>query len=250
MRPRDAGMALLIAVWAVVLIGGLVAGMVAIGGSESAITANHIETARARHLAVAGVNRAIAALTDPQERDKLSDGGSAALRVRLQDDAEITVSIRDSCAAIDINWAPAELLRAYATVIGLPAADAQRFADSIVARRQTALQSGAKLDTGPWQSLHGLAESTGLDAVSVERLRPGLTLNCLEAGADPILAGDAVKQALGLAGLSGSPSHRLAYEIVAQARLVSGAKVTLEAAIWLAREAGPPYYYVTGWQTY
>lgn len=242
-------MALLIALWAVILMGAFVTGMIAIGGGDAAITANQIDAARARHLADAGVRRAIAILADPDAREKLAL--AQAFSIQLPDEAEIAVQVRDSCGAIDLNWAPQALLRAYAVTAGMKPAVAERFAQAVVARRQTAISAKQEdINTGPWQSLDQLSGIPDIDGDLLLAMRPGLTINCREAGADPCCATEAVKSALSLAGVSGSPSHRLAYEIQAQASLASGAKVTVQAAIWLSRTPGPPYYYVTGWRTY
>ncbi len=246
MRPDEKGMALMIAVWAVILIGALVAGMVAAGGSDAAIAANRIEAARARHLAEAGVQRAIAALVDPEQRETIRLGQPFA--APLQGEAAVTVVVRDSCGAIDLNWASSALLRAYGLSLGMKPAAAARFADAVVARQRLTLAPGAaELNTGPWQSVEQLAALPEMDPALLQALTPGLTINCREAGADPCCATQAVKQALSL-GVSGTPSHRLAYEIEALAALASGAKARVRAAIWLSREPGPPYYYVTEWR--
>jgi general secretion pathway protein K len=246
MKSREDGMALLIAVWAIILIGAFVAGMVAMSGTDAAITANRIESARARHLANAGVQRGIAVLADPAARQKLTLG--QAFSVQLDDDSSILVEVRDSCGAIDLNWAPHILLRAYGETMGMKPAAAERFADAIVARQQTVLSKQAgPLSAGPWQSLDQLADLPDIDKQTLDALRPGLTINCRETGADPCCALESVRQALSLSGVTGSPSHKLAYDIAAQARLASGTKVTVQAAIWLPREAGPPFYRVTEW---
>lgn len=248
MRPHESGIALIIAVWAVILIGGFVTGMVVMGGGDAAITGNRIETARAQALAEAGVARAIAALTDPDSREKLPLG--RPFTVQLDDAAEIIVEVRDSCGSIDLNWAPEPLLRAYAITAGIKPDAAGQITGAIVARRQAAPATGDDvINSGPWQSLDQLAGLPGLDAATFKALRPGLTINCREAGADPRLASGSVRKALGMASVSGSPSHGMAYEIQAQASLTSGAIATIEAAIWLSRLPGPPFYYVTGWRT-
>lgn len=248
MRSHEHGMALMIAVWAIILIGAFVTGIVAIGGGDAAITANHIDAARAQYLAQAGVQGAIATLNDPVARSKLAL--AQPFSVRLEDEAGIIVQVRDSCGAIDLNWAPVALLRAYGVTMGMKAPVAERFAQAVAARQQAVLTPGAPgINDGPWQSLDQLAGLPGVDIAQLQAMRPGLTINCHEAGADPCCATDEVKRALGLAGVTGSPSHKLAYEIEAQAHLSSGAKVTVQAAIWLSRDPGAPHYYVTSWRT-
>ena len=248
MTSRENGMALIIAVWAVILIGAFVAGMVTMGGGDAAIAANRIDAARAQHLAEAGVYRAIAALVDPATRETLPL--AQPFSVQLEDEARISVEVRDSCGAIDLNWAPSAVLRAYGVTMGMKPAAAERFSQAVVARQQAAPDpEAAELHSGPWQSLDQLADLPDMDGEQQQAMRPGLTINCREAGADPCCAPDTVREALGLAGVNGSLSHGLAYDIEAQASLVSGAKFTVLAAIWLSRQPGPPYYYVTAWRT-
>ncbi|MEQ1887639.1 MAG: hypothetical protein ABL951_00500 [Alphaproteobacteria bacterium] len=248
MKPGENGMAMMIALWAIILMGAFVGGMLTIRGGDAALTANRIDAARARHLAEAGVQRAIAALADPAAREKIPMG--QPFSIQLNDEATISVQVKDSCGAIDLNWAPLALLRAYAETAGMKPAAAERFASAIVARQQSVLsQDAVQLNTGPWQSLDQLADLPDMDRGLLQALRPGLTINCREVGADACCAPEAVKHALSLAGVNSSPSHKLAYEIAAQASLASGAKVTVQAAIWLSREAGPPFYFVTGWRT-
>lgn len=248
MKSREDGMALLIAVWAIILISAFVAGMVVMSGTDAAITANQIESARVRYLANAGIQRGIAALTDPVAREKLTLG--QAFSVQLDDDSSIAVEVRDSCGAIDLNWAPHILLRAYGETMGMKPVAAQSFADAIIARQQTVLSKNADpLIAGPWQSLDQLADIPGIDKQMLDALRAGLTINCRETGADPCCASEPVRQALRLSGVTGSPSHKLAYEIEAQANLATGAKASVQASIWLSREAGPPIYRVTEWRT-
>lgn len=248
MKSDEKGMALLIAVWAIILIGAIVTGMVVMSATDAAITANGIDAAQARHLANAGVQRAIMALVDPVARQKLTLGQVFA--VRLDDDSSVLVEVRDSCGAIDLNWAPHDLLRAYAATVGMKPVAAHSFAAAIVARRQGVTERDADpLSTGPWQSLDQLAGLPDMNRALLETLRPGLTINCREIGADPCCAPAPVRQALSLSGITGSPSHKLAYDITAQARLAGGPKATVKAAIWLSREAGPPFYTVTQWTT-
>lgn len=248
MKTEDRGIALILAVWAVILISGFVTGVMVLGGGDAAVTANRIDMARVQGLAEAGIVAAIAALAEPDFNKR--PGLAQPSAVELEDGATIMVEIRDSCGAIDINWAPEVLLRAYAVTVGMTSDSAARLAGAIVALRQRAPSNDMDAwRSGPWQSLEQLADLPSMDTATLGALRPGLTVNCAEAGADLQHAPDAVRKALGLSGLSGGPSHGLAYEIEAQARLASGANITLVAAIWLSRQQGPPYYFVTGWRT-
>lgn len=248
MNKKQDGMALMIAVWAVIILGALITGILLTGARNAAHTSNRIAAAQARHLAEAGVYRAIAALADPRERAQLPLSTPAPFATQLADGAQIHVVVRDSCGAIDLNWAPEALLRAYGVIQGMQPAAAEKLAHAI-AVRQNELESG-DLNTGPWQGIDELATLEGMDAEMLEKLRPGLTVNCREAGADTAYATQAVKEALGLAGAGGVPSHHLAYEIEAAAILDGGVKAAVRAAIWLSLEPGPPYYHVAAWRSF
>ena len=251
MKEKQKGMALMIAVWAVIILGAFITGILLTGARNTAYTSNRIAAAQARHLAEAGVYRAIAALADPRERAQLPLGVPAPFAMQLEDKAQIHVVVRDSCGAIDLNWAPEALLRAFSLTQGLPPAVAERLARAIVSRQKASLfPETAELNTGPWQSIDELAVLEGVDAEMLEKLRSGLTVNCREAGADKFYATQAVKEALHLSGAGGVPSHRLAYEIEAAAILSDGAKAAVRAAIWLSLEPGPPYYHVAAWRSF
>lgn len=238
------GSALLVVIWAVVLLAGLIAGMVATGGSEAALTSNMINTARANHLAAAGVQHAILALLDPDMRAKLLNQSPAEFSVQLADDATIGIRIQDSCGDIDLNWSPPELLRAYAMTVGLKTAAAGKFAEAVTAHRQASPHASAA-----WQSVRELGKLPGIGGAEFAALSPGLTVNCREAGADPRRAGAAVKRALLLAGTDGSVSHELAYQVESRATLVSGAEVRLRASIWLSLDDGKPYR-IAAWERF
>lgn len=240
---RQRGAALLIVIWAVILLAGFVAGILATGGSEAALSANMIDAARAQHLAAAGVQRAVLALLDPDERNKLQLEAPAAFAMRLSDDAEISIRIKDSCGDIDLNWPAPELLRAYALAAGMKPAAALGFAEAVAAGRGPGPQT-------QWQSVREIAALPGVSAASLAVLADGLTVNCRDAGADPRRAGVLVKRALLLAGgeaLYGGVSHQLAYEVLSVARLASGAEAAVKASVWLAVEQGTPYR-IVAWE--
>lgn len=242
---RQRGAALMIVLWAVILLAGLVGGMLATGGGEAALSANMIDAARAGHLAEAGVQRAVLALLDPDERRKLPLDNPAAFSLQLSDDIEISLLIKDSCGDVDLNWSPPGLLRAYGLAVGMKPAAALAFAGAITKRREPPIGAVA-----PWQSVRELASLPGIGPAEMAVLAAGLTVNCREAGADPRRAGVLVKRALLLAqadGVAPGISHELAYEVLATARLISGAQASVRASIWLSTEPGRPYR-ITAWE--
>ena len=254
------GVALLLAVWAVILLGGLVGGLLMTGSSEVRLARNLIAVEKAQNLAEAGINRAILLLLSSDDLAELELGGAAGFTLRLDDAAEIAVTIRDSCGQIDLNWAPAPLLSAYAVAVGLSPASARQFTEAVIAGREDGHRSSGNLSpsgfgqlpalpqvavpnaipVAPWQTRRDIARLPGIGPRELAALLPGLTVNCREQGADPQYAGADVRRAVTLSGLPGR-SHRLAYDIVAEVKLPGGAVAATEAALWLTRDSDAPY---------
>lgn len=254
------GVALLLAMWAVILLGGLVGGLLLTASSEVRLAHNLIAVEKAQNLAEAGINRAILLLLSSDELADIELGGAAGFTLRLDDAAEIAVTIRDSCGQIDLNWAPAPLLSAYAVTAGLSPTSARQFSEAVIAGRENSHLSSGNfplsgfgqapalppvalpdgIPAAPWQTRRDIARLPGIGGPELAVLLPGLTVNCREQGADPQFAGAEVRRAITLSGFSGR-SHRLAYDITAQVKLPGGAKAATEAALWLTRDSNAPY---------
>jgi general secretion pathway protein K len=130
-RPaRQNGMALVIVLWLVVLLGIMAAGHASNVHSESTLASRHIESAKARTLAEAGIQRAIISLL-------LQDGSSeqpvnGTLRRIDIDGREVSIAIRDATGLVDLNAADAGLLAALlTTAVGDPLHD-ERLVDAIL----------------------------------------------------------------------------------------------------------------------
>lgn len=254
------GVALLLAIWAIILLGGLVGGVLATGTSEARLARNLIAIEKAQNLAEAGINRAILLLLSSDDLAEIELGDATGFGISLDDAAEITVTIRDSCGQIDLNWAPEPLLSAYAVAVGLSPASARQFSVAVIAGRGVAdaasgdatansfgplstmppVAASGDIPAGPWQTRRDIARLAGIGRQELAALLPGLTVNCREQGADPEFAGASVSRAIALTGLSGR-SHRLAYDITAEVKLSDGAAAATEAALWLTRDSDEPY---------
>ena len=254
------GIALLLAIWAIILLGGLVGGLLATGSSEARLARNLIAIEKAQNLADAGIHRAILLLLSSDDLAEIELGDATGFGLRLDNAAEITVTIRDSCGQIDLNWAPEPLLSAYAVAVGLSPASARQFSAAVMAGRgaddaasvdgtansfgplsaRPPVAASGGIPAGPWQTRRDIARLTGIGRQELAALLPGITVNCREQGADPEFAGASVSRAIALTGLSGR-SHRLAYDITAEVKLPDGATAATEAALWLTRDSREPY---------
>ncbi len=254
------GVALLLVIWAIILLGGLVGGLLATGSGEVRLARNLIAIEKAQNLADAGINRAILLLLSSDDLAEIELGDATGFGLRFDDAAEITVTIRDSCGQIDLNWAPEPLLSAYALAAGLSPASARQFSAAVIAGRGAAdaasgdatansfsppsarppVAASGGIPAAPWQTRRDIARLAGINRQELAALLPGLTVNCREQGADPEFAGAAVSRAIALTGLSGR-SHRLAYDITAEVKLPDGATAATEAALWLTRDSRQPY---------
>ena len=127
---RQRGMALIIVLWLIVLLGVIAAGHASNVRSEIRLAMRHIESAKARTLAEAGVQRAIVSLL-------LQTGVSAwpvngTPRQLVIDDLKLTVAIRDATGLVDLNAADAELLGALIATTGDDPSQQARLVDAIL----------------------------------------------------------------------------------------------------------------------
>jgi len=127
---RQRGMALIIVLWLIVLLGVIAAGHARNVHSETRLAMQHIESAKARTLAEAGIQHAIISL--------LLRNGSPAWPVngtpqRIVIDArEVTVAVRDATGLVDLNAADAGLLGALLATTGEDPSQREKLVDAIL----------------------------------------------------------------------------------------------------------------------
>ena len=269
---RQRGMALIIVLWLIVLLGVIAAGHASNVHSETLLAMRHVETAKARVLAEAGIQRAILGLLRQTSGTEWPVNGTLQ-RLHI-DNREVAVAVRDATGLVDLNAADAGLLGALLATTGGDASRQEEIVDAILDWRDSDDLShlhGAEDDD---YSAAGLAW-TARDAAfaSVDELRyvigmtpqrfaavvPYITVHSGQAGLNleyaplfliSLLTGRTVDTAAGDGGSTGSPDKRLrgraaarngTYHVYAGAAGSGGVFASVEAVVNISASDEQPY---------
>ena len=170
MRRQERGTALLLVLWATVLLAALLAGVAAASRSHSQAALYGAEHARAELAAEAGLAQAIAGLRAPdQQHQWVPDGRPYTFAF---DGAKVTVRVVDVSGMADLNAAPAGLLRGIFQAAGVDAMRAGQLADAVVSSR-----GGASGRAGqPFRAIDQLARLPGMDLALFGKIENTVTV--------------------------------------------------------------------------
>jgi general secretion pathway protein K len=200
------GFALIVVLWALVLIGFIIAHLTANGRTEIVIARNLAANATAQAAAEGAIYQAIFNLLNPDPATRWPiDGTPREIRVG---DSRVVLLIEDESGRINPSVASPELMAALLQVVGVDPDTAPRLAEAIgvwvgngSAIRRTPEQTAAEyraagLDYGPpgepLQTLGELSRVLGMTPEILAAIRPHLTPYALAepdlAHADPVVA--------------------------------------------------------------
>lgn len=144
-RPvAQSGIALVMVLWILALLSVIAGSLVFSSRTEMLMAGNLAALAQAEALADAGVNNAIHELVRPQTDLQRWKGDGLTHLWKFQG-AELRVTIVDESAKVDLNAAPAVLLKGLFRALGVAEPDADSLADAVVDWR----------DADDLRSLHG-----------------------------------------------------------------------------------------------
>jgi general secretion pathway protein K len=200
-RRGERGLALITVLWMLVMLSAVVIGLGVSARTETRLARNHLDAARARHLAEAGVQRAILALLDPREAAQLRPDGSRGIELRLGG-GSVLATVQDDCGKIDLNTGWGELIRGAVQVAGVGGRDADAVTDAILDWRdpddQRRTRGAERRDyeragkvgprNGPFATVEELRAVMGVTPELYRRMEPIVTVNCLQSGIDPRVA--------------------------------------------------------------
>jgi general secretion pathway protein K len=198
---RQRGVALVIVMWAAVILAVIAASFIVERRSETLVVANSIAMARAEAAANAGVHRALhdlyrQSIPDVWKRDGTPHEWSF-------EGVPVRVSIRDESAKIDINTASDPLLRGLLVSVGLRDDEAAALHDAILDWRDgdtlKRLNGAEEADyaaaglthkpgNAPFQAIEELQLVLGMRPELYRRLAPSITVYSRLAGINPTLA--------------------------------------------------------------
>lgn len=170
MRRHERGTALLLVLWATILLAALLAGVAAASRSHSQAALYGAEHARAELAAEAGLAQAVAGLRAPdQQHQWVPDGRPYTFAF---DGAKVTVKVVDVSGMADLNAAPAGLLRGIFQAAGVDAMRAGQLADAVVSSR-----GGASGRAGqPFRAIDQLARLPGMDLALFGKIENAVTV--------------------------------------------------------------------------
>jgi general secretion pathway protein K len=170
MRQHERGTALLLVLWATILLAALLAGVAAASRSHSQAALYGAEHARAELAAEAGLAQAVAGLRAPdQQYQWVPDGRPYTFAF---DGAKVTVRVVDVSGMADLNAAPAGLLRGIFQAAGVDAMRSGQLADAVVSSR-----GGASGRAGqPFRAIDQLARLPGMDMALFGKIENAVTV--------------------------------------------------------------------------
>lgn len=187
MRRHQHGAALLLVLWATVLLAALLVGVAAASRSQSRAALYGAERVRAELAAEAGLAHAIAGLRAPDLRDQwVPDGRPYRFDF---DGARVTVRVVDVSGLVDLNASPPDLLGDLFEAAGADRTRANRLANTMADWRGYAppAQGGVPLPPsqgqgsavrprGPFRAIDQLARLPGMDTELFARIEPAVTV--------------------------------------------------------------------------
>ncbi|MGH8190409.1 MAG: general secretion pathway protein GspK [Rhodanobacteraceae bacterium] len=185
MRRRQRGTALLLVLWATMLLAALLIGVAAASRSHSEAALYGSERVRAELAAEAGVAHAVAGLHAPDLRQRwVPDGRPYRFAF---DGAKVTVTVVDVAGEVDLNASAPDLLRNLFAAAGADRARAGQLVDALLARRSGVTGTrgairgvagglDARQARGALRAIDPLARLPGMDPALYARLAPSVTV--------------------------------------------------------------------------
>lgn len=260
---RQRGMALVVVLWLVVLLGVMAAGHTRATRTDTLLAARQVEFTRARALAEAGIKHVILELlSDAREAPRPLDGSVFTFDIGGQ---TVQAAIRDARGLVDLNAAGAGLLEETLLACGAGRQEATELADAILDWRDTdnlahlngvedsgyraaGLRWGSR--DGPFESIDELRYLPGMRQELFERLAPFVTVHSGHGGirleyAPPLLVSalDGDTEASASRGTRQVRSGRRngIYHIYSSAAGADGAVASIEAVVTISSAAATPY---------
>ncbi len=257
-------MALVVVLWLVVLLSVMAVGHARNTHTEMMLASRHVDFARARALAEAGINHVILELlADSREQERPTDGSVFTLNLN---DQKILLAIRDARGLVDLNAASASLLDATLRACGVEQQQASKLVDAILDWRDAdnlahlnGIEDPDYRAAGlPWTSRDSAFETVdelkyllGMRQELFDRVAPLVTIYSERAGIDLQFAPPLLVSALGSENIPGVSNRTTArptlgarngtYHIYASVSGTAGAIASIEAVVKIS--GGSEYAY-------
>lgn len=216
MNRRERGAALLLVLWATILLATLLVGVAVASRSHSEAALYGSERVRAELAAEAGLAHAVAGLRSPNLDDQwVPDGRPYTFDFG---GAKVTVAVVDVSGMLDLNASSPELLRGLFEAAGAGGTRATVLAGAIASSRRGAPQgaAGAGKMHGPFRAIDQLASLPGMDAALFGKVERAVTVYSGRNVPDASYTG-----ALALAALRGIGLQQAQAQVTERRRLAA-----------------------------
>ncbi len=208
-RRDRAGLALVVVLWLLVVLGLVATGFATSTGTETKVTANELANGHAEALADAGLQRAVAALFDLGPDTPWPTEGTP-VPVTLKG-GTVALSVQDERGLISLNLTPEPILREILRNVVEDGKTADRLTDAIVDWRDPdddrhvnggeaadykRVGSAVRPSNAPFRTVAELRSVLGMDAATYDRLAPLVTVHSPSPNVDLNVAPEAVLRVL------------------------------------------------------
>lgn len=262
MNGRQNGMAMVLVLWLVVLLGIMAAGHSRNAHTETKLSSRQLQAAQARGLAEAGINHLILEMLGADSGRNIPVDGSVFTR-RVGEDT-VTLAVRETAGLVDLNAAGPELLDTALRAAGIGEMQRPRLVDAIQDWRDkddlahlNGFEDKDYIAAGvPWQSrdaalvaVDELKYLPGMSPEAFERLSPLVTVHGGQGKtnfdlAPPVLAAAARGDASPAAAPGGNAARQAArngtYHIYASSG-GTAANASIEAVVRISRSSKRPF---------
>ena len=259
MRHRQQGMALIVVLWLIVLLGVMAAGHSRNVHTETRLASRQVEIAKARGMAEAGINHVILEMLADGSSDEIPIDGSV-FAVDIYDE-QVTLAVRRATGLVDLNAASADLLNAVLQACDVEEGRRPNIVDAILdwrdgddLRHLNGVEDRDYLAAGvPWtsrddafRSIDELKYLPGIDQGLFERMAPLVTVHSGRAGIDlenapPILVMALTGKQVEPANSTQLRARRIGtFHIYATVATQSGTLASIEAVVTTSRSADKP----------
>ncbi|MBK7002137.1 MAG: general secretion pathway protein GspK [Rhodoferax sp.] len=175
-RQNHSGVALVLVLWVITLLSVIAGNFAYSMRSEAQIASNLLHVAQAQAQADAGFHRALfELLKPPTDLQRWQANGVEHLFVL--DGFELRVSILDESGKIDLNVAPAALLKGLFKSAGLSEEASTELLEKVRPTNATNASNAANITPPkPFESVDDLQKIEGMNAALFQKLAPALTV--------------------------------------------------------------------------
>ena len=262
MKARQDGMALLIVLWLIVLLGIMASGHARNVHNDTQLASRQLEAAKARGLAEAGINHVVLQMLSERGLEIPVDGSVFAVTVH---DEPVTIAVRQASGLVDLNRGKPDLLDAVLRAAGMDSASRPRTVDAILdwrdrdsLRHLDGVEDADYLAAGlPWTARDGffaaideLKYIPGIGEKYFASVAPLVTIHSGRAGIDLELAPPALVAALNGSTIEPATQDDTAvqrrgtrvgtFHVYASVAAGSGTLASVEAVVTTSRSAKQP----------